>query len=156
MNIKLLTFLLVLNLCQFHQDLSAQTVQKSTLSGFSNISANDSVYVAAGQIEAGESLTPRVLHGYFPFQYSLVNLDHEDASQFSVYPNPVNDICYIDFKDNGNYRVEILNIQGQVVLRDQFIDQNATLNLSTFSRGLYFVVIYQGESVVFNQKLIKH
>ncbi len=157
MHNKLLTFSLVIICCLSSSiEAEAQTVQKSYFSGFSNVSANDSIYVASGQIMAGESLNPRILHGYFPLQYSLLNIEAEVLNSISIYPNPANDFCTIDFGDFGEYTITIIDIQSQIIRSESCKNSSTVLNLSELSRGLYFIVIYQDEKLIFNKKLIKY
>lgn len=67
-----------------------------------------------------------------------VNLE----SYFTVYPNPVNDILFIQGKHNYPYDIEIFNSIGQLVYHKEWINLNHyQVDLSEIDTGLLFVKI---------------
>lgn len=57
---------------------------------------------------------------------------------FSVYPNPASDFVNLTFEDNEVHTVVIYNSIGEVVLMKS-LKQQSTLNISTLSRGIYYI-----------------
>ncbi len=65
-----------------------------------------------------------------------------DEPAFTVYPNPVDDLLYIDFDASidPQTQVKILNAQGQMILQKE-LSSNESIDVSAWSQGMYFVVI---------------
>lgn len=59
-------------------------------------------------------------------------------SQFSIYPNPVNDILYIT-TPSINYTVEIFNLQGQLVDTRSILSGSQIIDYSQFTKGIYLM-----------------
>lgn len=75
-------------------------------------------------------------------------------SGINIYPNPTNGEVNILFADNSTKKVEIVNLLGKTVYSNTISDnKNVTIDLSTFSKGIYMVNIQNGDSV-FSKKLI--
>ncbi len=70
-----------------------------------------------------------------------------------IFPNPAEDVLNIRFKDEGEYKLAIINHQGQVVYED--IEWgNSSINIKTFQSGNYIVKI-SGKENVWQEKFIK-
>lgn len=81
----------------------------------------------------------------------------DNGGQFcAVYPNPTNNLINIRLKNyTQNLKVTVSNQLGQVILSDYYKDtDNAEINLSDLSPGIYFVSI-NSDFEKFSQKLIK-
>jgi hypothetical protein len=65
-----------------------------------------------------------------------------------IYPNPVTRYLSIDVK--SAQEMEILNIEGRIIMQHQLSKGNNTFDLSDISKGLYFIKI--GDSKI---KLMK-
>ena len=82
----------------------------------------------------------------------------ETESNCKVYPNPANSLCYLSVSNNllGNgISYAIVNISGHVFARQPITDEVTQLDISRLPSGIYFVVIYDDNRIVSNQKLIK-
>ena len=75
-------------------------------------------------------------------------------SNVNMYPNPAKDILHIDFGMLSNASLQILNLQGQVMLSKQLSGQTKELDISALPAGLYFVQL-ESEQHRFCRKLIK-
>lgn len=71
-----------------------------------------------------------------------------------LYPNPVEDLLVIDLADNDDAIVEVINVLGRVVEKEQISGSKSTLDLSALSTGLYVVRVSNGESV-YTERIIK-
>jgi hypothetical protein len=69
----------------------------------------------------------------------------------SVYPNPATNEVYISLSDKtfNNFDITIANSLGQILERKTNVDNasRATINVSNYSSGIYFVTIKAGESI---------
>ena len=71
------------------------------------------------------------------------------STKFNVYPNPTTSIVHFDFttdKDESNLVIQVFNVQMQqvkVINLGNLVKgkQNATLNLSGLSAGVYFLTL---------------
>lgn len=85
-----------------------------------------------------------------------VNSDIYEAATLSVYPNPANDVIYVDMSDNDEIKtVKILNILGEIVYySSEFHTQNG-INIKDLTSGTYFLVIENGGQQYF-VRLVKN
>lgn len=65
-------------------------------------------------------------------------------TDFTYYPNPVNDILHIENKELID-KIELYSITGQILKSEKINSNNTNLNLNTFSDGIYFVKCYSNE-----------
>ena len=64
-----------------------------------------------------------------------------DNSQMQYYPNPVNNILHINHKDIIN-RVEVYSVVGQKLIEQNIQQNQAKINLSGCSQGMYLIKIF--------------
>jgi hypothetical protein len=64
----------------------------------------------------------------------------------SVYPNPAVDLFNIEFEEEGNFRVEIYDIEGKKVKSVQVNSDSANISLNGIKHGTYFVKATQLET----------
>ena len=84
---------------------------------------------------------------------TLSNEDFALNTNFKVWPNPVKDQLYYSFKSvsQGDVNIEITDINGRLVYKNtdkslsSFI--SGSIDMSSFSKGMYFVKIRQGNFV---------
>lgn len=68
--------------------------------------------------------------------------NHINSEKFSLYPNPSDKFISIEtnFESNENYQIELLSITGSLLYSSNF-NKKTSLNVSNFSKGIYFVRI---------------
>ncbi|MCX6244183.1 MAG: T9SS type A sorting domain-containing protein [Bacteroidetes bacterium] len=77
------------------------------------------------------------------------------ASGIKVYPNPSNDKITVETTMiNGNKRLSILNVNGQVMTEREISEPSVQIDISTFPAGVYFIRM-TGEKPVEVVKLLK-
>ena len=72
--------------------------------------------------------------------------------EFNIYPNPTTGIIHFDFgvDDNRDINVTIFDISGKVIVLDDVTKssrENYSVNLSEFSRGIYYVRVHDGKTL---------
>jgi len=78
---------------------------------------------------------------------TIVTSVEELASEIAIYPNPTSDI--VNIVTNGNaQRVEIANVDGQVVSNEAVSSDVVTISLEGQPAGMYFVRIYTADEVI--------
>jgi len=84
-----------------------------------------------------------VVSGIFDVTGQVAGVDEIVAvGQIIGYPNPMNNEVTFDLQEDGTYRVDMYNSQGQKVLNSSITKENATINVSELASGIYFVDIY--------------
>ncbi len=74
-------------------------------------------------------------------------------SEVNVYPNPANDVVYIQTGDISNTEVWVYNLRGKLVTSQKLNDSNGTLDVQHLSKGIYLIRINTNNEIV-NEKLI--
>lgn len=64
-------------------------------------------------------------------------IDEQQSCAFNIYPNPVKDKIKIPLSEAS--QIEILNFQGQVIACMNENEDHASIDLSGFTKGIYFV-----------------
>jgi len=78
------------------------------------------------------------------------NLAEKQSKSIKIYPNPAENIVYIE--NAGNARYEIFDIMGKIVVQGN-LSHSAQVNIGHLAKGYYFVKIY--ENNIFTNKIIK-
>lgn len=80
--------------------------------------------------------------------------DPFDQTEYTIYPNPAQDILNINIKDNSTnqYRVTIFDIYGKTYL-DRSLDESY-IDISTINNGVYFIRITDNQRVSTTKKFI--
>ena len=82
---------------------------------------------------------------------TLTNQEFEQVD-FSVYPNPVNNILNVSVQKEASFK--LITINGQVNKQGQLQTGENTLNVSNLSNGLYFLQVKTPKSIS-TKKIIK-
>ncbi len=82
------------------------------------------------------------------------------SSEVKIFPNPFHDILEIKFNrpTTSIYTVEVKNSLGQVILHQIISKETSSLNLNIdteFSKGFYFIEIFNENEVKLSEKLIR-
>src|SRR5690554_2041816 len=93
-----------------------------------------------------------------PVEVAMLSTQVElkDLNRISVFPNPVNDVLYIQrLPATRNITVSLYNIVGSL-LHHEMVQQAGTyiLNLSSYQAGTYYLRIVSGEEVL-QEKVVK-
>lgn len=71
-------------------------------------------------------------------QNSVLSNNEFSVSNFSMYPNPANEVLNFNAKSNIQ-NIEVYNLMGQKVLANAFDDNQVSLNVSQLNSGVYVV-----------------
>ncbi len=87
--------------------------------------------------------------------YSMQN----ELREVNIYPNPANDVVTISFNSNleGAFKLRLMDMTGRIAISNDNIslagENQIQLNLNGISKGVYIVVLQQGENVI-QKKLV--
>ena len=70
----------------------------------------------------------------------------DDLFSFTVYPNPTTNEFTLKIQGNQTYELELLNIQGQVLLHKREVQSKDVIDLTELSSGVYFVRLHSKEA----------
>ncbi len=74
--------------------------------------------------------------------YSVtVNLDQHISGQINYYPNPAKDFVNINLADEGTKEIQLVDLNGKIILKKITVDNKVLLNLQEVNKGIYFVRI---------------
>jgi hypothetical protein len=65
-----------------------------------------------------------------------VGIQHNDALQLSIYPNPANDIIRLQTNETGI--IQIVSLTGEIVMEKQ-VSATENINVDAMAAGLYMV-----------------
>jgi len=81
-----------------------------------------------------------------PCDYTVGIETEVASSEFSIYPNPAQDVLTIELNVAGNKTIEITNMNGQVIEMHNFSKTSNQVSISAFPAGVYFVKIQNGSA----------
>jgi len=88
--------------------------------------------------------------------YITVDIDELNADEISIYPNPSDDILYIEYP--GYIKsFKVINHLGQIVFSDekQGFDTKFMLNVSDYQSGIYFISIETNSKTILEKVAIQ-
>ena len=74
--------------------------------------------------------------GNMPFNFLTETIGSEEIS---YYPNPANDQLFIDLGSDTAVTIDIIDIQGRIVLHKPIDQAKTSLNVSHITAGVYFI-----------------
>ena len=72
---------------------------------------------------------------------TIVGVESLTFNQITVYPNPVNDVLYVDFGELSQpYSFTLTSVEGELMYPSQYSNQSQlSIDLSQFTEGIYFI-----------------
>jgi hypothetical protein len=76
---------------------------------------------------------------------------------FRIYPNPSNDFISVESDVAGTSieRIRLYDINGKLLLSKQFENNSSSLDISTLSKGMYFIEAITSNAKVLDGKFVK-
>jgi hypothetical protein len=84
--------------------------------------------------------------------YDLVNIDEENSDfvDFTVFPNPTSGL--VQFKSNHERAIQLIDLNGRM-LGEYHIENGSAVDVSSFTKGMYYLRVVQENKVVKSIKL---
>ncbi len=95
--------------------------------------------------------------GAFESSYvrTTTGLERDLYTHFSIYPNPTNAFLTLESQHPDTHSIEIVSPSGQLIYRTTMEGNLKLINLSPFSKGIYFVRLSSKEGV-WVEKVVKN
>jgi spore coat protein CotH len=84
---------------------------------------------------------------------ALALTENDSESQLVIYPNPTSDFISIS-SDNQLSKIEVLDLEGRIILSIEKVDKVISVDLSQCSNGIYFLKIIENNKSI-SRKIIK-
>ena len=85
--------------------------------------------------------------------FNVTSMDDLSSSTIKIYPNPNNGNFFIEYNGN-NARLNIMDFTGKIVFSNE-INSSQTINMNNFSKGVYFLNLFNDQSNIVKQFLVK-
>lgn len=90
----------------------------------------------------------------FYVKTSVTGLNELKNLDFKIYPNPAKDQVNVELADNSQYVLEFYDLLGKKITTHSFTGKNNIIDVSSFSKGVYFVKINKQGIIIATKKLI--
>jgi len=112
-------------------DGSPTSTEHNPIHNYSQPGTYSVVLTAESQCGTDEFISPVVV---------FTPVFDESKPAFGIFPNPAKDNIYINTY-NLPATIEVLNLQGRVLIRREIFSEKKSLDLSFLSKGIYFVIL---------------
>ncbi|MCC6815529.1 MAG: T9SS type A sorting domain-containing protein [Saprospiraceae bacterium] len=141
---KLLFLLLALSFDQILAQKLAPTVISSA--GAVQKSGNFSLEWTMGETITETKTTSNLIvtQGFHQSNLGLTSVKNDENLGISVFPNPAGAFLNIENPDLRNARINLINMNGQVILSDKLQLKSQQLDLNSIIQGTYILTIQDG------------
>jgi len=84
----------------------------------------------------------------------LSGIQEQEMNNFNIYPNPSNGIFTINSSNTDNYSIEIYNMIGALVFKDNSKSKKYVFNQAILETGMYFVNIRDEKGIIKTEKIV--
>lgn len=86
--------------------------------------------------------------------YTTTGINKIEKQTLKMYPNPASDSFTIALTNQGNYKIEIIDLVGKVVLNNNYLNtKSIKVHLNGLKTGLYIVNVFDNNKPVQSAKL---
>ena len=131
--------------------------QYITIGNFTQNSMTDTLNAGTNNLLVnGETVSYYFFDDFTLFDQATVGINSIDGSNdFEIYPNPTTGL--LSFNDerysNGDYDVKILDMFGKELMNNVV---NGKIDISSFDKGVYTLLLYKNKQLVVTRKVMKN
>lgn len=114
--------------------------------------SSTSVVLASGGSFASSQSTSFCVGSTGLSQFSETNEISSEGSRFEMYPNPVENVLFIDFNSTRNVSYEVLDMNGRILFKGAL--ENSQIDFSPLSSGVYIMKVSDGNKTI-TQRVVK-
>ena len=121
----------------------------------------NSPYILSGNpanptLNASMYLNGTPLNGtIYTFTKNGSGINEQNDFSTQIFPNPVSNNLVINTKNNNVVNFKIINYLGQTLIEDKISNQHNVINMSSLTKGVYFLHLETLDHKVITKKLIK-
>ena len=93
-------------------------------------------------------------HSNIKRRYLVTGIDNNNVDLTTIYPNPTDGLFYVNCSDPKIQNLKILNMLGEVIYQTSITNQISTIDLSEYTKGIYFVQLIDNMKNVVNRKIV--
>jgi hypothetical protein len=131
--------------------------------GFDASGSGGSVSASIGQLVNNQySGSTGIIQEGVQLPFELISLKQKkavvDSYLWDVYPNPSSNSVYINTQNikATNISISLFDNTGKLLLKENTRADNTSLNLSSFSAGIYLLKIHSGSTLLGSTQIIKN
>ena len=79
---------------------------------------------------------------------------HHKNSSFKVFPNPTNDIAYLELPDNDEYLIEVFDLTFKNIFSKKIHGNRFPLDVSNYSNGIYILKLYNNNKSYYTRLIV--
>jgi hypothetical protein len=72
-----------------------------------------------------------------------------------IYPNPATDKLYVKLPGLSSASLQLINLDGQVVLSRKQTNQVETIDVSQLAKGIYIVKVTKGDELIIKKVVVQ-
>lgn len=100
----------------------------------------------------GSSHAPRLIVHY---SVSSIGLDQDLQNDLTIFPNPGQNYVTIQRSNAASTSLEILDLTGRVILRDEIVSTEATFNTADLPKGVYILRVSMANGELSTTRWVK-
>jgi hypothetical protein len=122
---------------------------------------NDGGYIAAGYCDSHDGI---ITGNHGSTDFGIIKLSNTinvqeiyQKNDFLLFPNPALDKITICLQDNQDLSVSFLyiyNLQGKILLQQNFKQNNIEINISNLPNGIYFAKLQLNDGIIVQKKFV--
>ncbi|NOQ75268.1 MAG: T9SS type A sorting domain-containing protein [Crocinitomix sp.] len=87
-----------------------------------------------------------------------INLEDEMANELTLFANPAADVLRFSITENGNYDLIIMNIEGQILLKNKLNNNGSQnqINVANLATGVYIITAINDNGQTIQQHFVKN
>jgi hypothetical protein len=89
-----------------------------------------------------------------PYEFTLNELTYLEGPEWIIAPNPASNFLTVIWKNNSLAKIQLLDIQGKLLISQTSISGNENLDISSLSEGIYWVMLVTNKGNVQPIKII--
>lgn len=144
--------------------ISAQSVAPEVVGSagehFENATYQMDWTVGEVAIETYSNATYTLTQGFHQNTYTVTAIENPTSQdvRMTAYPNPASDFITIENTEDSNmeYSIVLTDINGKTYLIEKYFDSKKKINLSKYSKGIYFINVKSGNKTIKSFKVIKN
>ena len=96
----------------------------------------------------------QVVFGELVLDKSYLGISDFRSTNSWIYPNPASDLLNLQLREPGEYSIEIISLNGQLLFSKSLVGTSHQIDLSSFQKGVYLITI-RSKDFVTTRKVIK-